>query len=143
MAIEHPIVKGDRLMSLKGEICDDGHGAILSTGENAIGVLENYKYDEFRGFTYQVYFPESLVWVVLDETDLEDVARYVYPIQSEPLWEETQTRAHHVTVKRRVRAPTQELAAAAFARGEGEVVDTQIGERIFPNVENSKIAPCG
>lgn len=72
----HPWPKGTRIVSVEGE-WDDDDGRRRDTGPNAVGVVERADWHADQGWTYGVGFPDSGVYVYLDQTDpLTDVTKY-------------------------------------------------------------------
>lgn len=68
----HPLFKGFRITSVKGEKCDDGEGTLLETDEYADGIVHAARHlSNGSGWSYEVFFEESGVSVYLDEADFK------------------------------------------------------------------------
>lgn len=84
--INHPLPVSTRIISVLGEH-DSGDDGPRETGPNAEGMIISRYQLASQGWTYDVVFPLSGVWVVLIESDpLNDPTKYQI-LQAEPDWQ--------------------------------------------------------
>ena len=77
VGFQHPLPKGTRILSVLGECDRDGDDNERVTGPNAIGEVTDANHRTGQGWSYDVVFQGSGVWVILDEHgELDDAARY-------------------------------------------------------------------
>jgi hypothetical protein len=77
--LKHPLPKGTLVKTLLGEVDYDFEDQERETPPGAVGRIDGIaksRQDGSPGFAYDLVFDSTEAWIVVDDCDLDDPARY-------------------------------------------------------------------